>query len=355
MNPIVGIIGINGRYGAWLERFFRSLDCIVIGSDLDTEFSNRQVVEQADVVIFSVLPIATATDLMEGLARFSRPEQLWLDVTSVKSKPMKAMLLSKASVVGLHPVCAPPVELSLKGQTLVVCRGRCSDPWNVWLDQVFEKTAARIEVFDPDDHDRLMMPIQGPTQAGAVLMAMVLKNLKVDVSATLGLASPVYKLGLGLTGRILSQPELYADILTANPYMITVVKELEHQARRLRSMIADGDPDVLSSAIQSAADHFGQANITSSFDLFTDLSRVMSDLSREHSITIEAAEDRPGLLWQISQIFAEEQINLNAVHSFRQSNGVFKFKVGFDCLVGSTEAKRAIARIKELSWVVKVT
>ena len=53
---VVGIIGINGRFGQMLKGFFEQLGCSVIGSDekKPTGLSNAQVVEQSEVVVFSV-------------------------------------------------------------------------------------------------------------------------------------------------------------------------------------------------------------------------------------------------------------------------------------------------------------
>ena len=59
-----------------------------------------------------------------ALADGSEAGKLWLDVTSIKSAPVDAMLCSHAEVAGLHPMTAPPKAPTLKGRVMVVCEAR---------------------------------------------------------------------------------------------------------------------------------------------------------------------------------------------------------------------------------------
>jgi prephenate dehydratase len=65
---VVGIIGINGRFGKMLKGFFERLGCTVIGSDRDkpTSFTNDEVVQQAEAVIFS-LSIKRTVEVIRSL------------------------------------------------------------------------------------------------------------------------------------------------------------------------------------------------------------------------------------------------------------------------------------------------
>ncbi|MEK7063938.1 MAG: prephenate dehydrogenase/arogenate dehydrogenase family protein, partial [Patescibacteria group bacterium] len=102
---VVGIIGINGRFGQLLKSFFGQLGCSVIGSDekKPTGLSNAQVVQQSEVVIFSV-PIKDTPAVIRSVLHGVREDQLLMDVTSIKQPAVEAMLESKAQVVGLHPM-----------------------------------------------------------------------------------------------------------------------------------------------------------------------------------------------------------------------------------------------------------
>ena len=54
---------------------------------MQTELANQQVVEQADVVIFALTIRHTGKAIRE-LVSASRPEQLWLDIPSLKPIPI---------------------------------------------------------------------------------------------------------------------------------------------------------------------------------------------------------------------------------------------------------------------------
>ena len=122
----IGIIGGNGSFGQWLVNFFESLGYEVLISDVGTQLTNEQVVEQSKVVIFSV-PISKTVEVIKEMAPFSREGTLWLDITSLKTDAVNAMLKSKASVIGMHPMFKPS-SLSMRGQTVVPCLNR-PDNW----------------------------------------------------------------------------------------------------------------------------------------------------------------------------------------------------------------------------------
>src|SRR6266404_993853 len=83
----VGIIG-RGKYGQFLERLFIEFGTEVISSDIkdgpNVKVRNQSVVDRSDVVIFSVPPRETVA-VIESLISYSRPDQLWMDVTSIKT------------------------------------------------------------------------------------------------------------------------------------------------------------------------------------------------------------------------------------------------------------------------------
>lgn len=341
---VVGIIGTNGRFGQWLKRFFESLGHPVIGSDLDTEMTNQAVVEQANVVVFSVWPSVTAAVIRE-MVPFSRPDQLWLDITSLKVEPVEAMLESQAEVVGLHPMCAPTVK-TLKGQTVIVCPVR-AHKWLGWILKVLTDSQATIKLAAPEDHDRQVAFVQGLPHAAILVMAAVLRRMGVDVSESLEFTSPFYRIAWGLMGRILAQnADLYADIQMLNPNIPVILTALEEEMRRFRELVVSGDKDAFLKEFGASAEHFGEDNCREASTLFDHLNRLMTDLSEDNSVILQVVEDRPGILHQISGILAEAGINLTSFHSFRAGEG-YRFWVGLDRPRRSPEVQAALKRINE--------
>ena len=111
----IGIIGGKGVIGSFLANFFRKKGEQVFVSDLDTKLSNRELIEQVDVVAFSV-PLHLTESIIKDSIRFTRKEQLLLDFSSLKVSSIKAMMKSKANVIGLHPMFRPSKN-GVKNQT----------------------------------------------------------------------------------------------------------------------------------------------------------------------------------------------------------------------------------------------
>lgn len=104
MPKKVGIVGVNGRYGQWLAKFFiTKMGCHVFG--IDTE-NNKIITERlsgvgkykyiedkidlvssVNILIFSV-PIELTASIIQEYALLSKEkskDQLWMDITSIHS------------------------------------------------------------------------------------------------------------------------------------------------------------------------------------------------------------------------------------------------------------------------------
>ena len=99
----VGVIGGMGEMGRLFTRFFQDSSYQVEVADLGSKRSNREVLEEADIVLFAV-PLHETVTVIRELIAYVQPHQLLMDVTSLKVAPVQAMLQSPAAVVGLHPM-----------------------------------------------------------------------------------------------------------------------------------------------------------------------------------------------------------------------------------------------------------
>lgn len=269
MKHRIGIIGIHGQYGQWLKNFFETLGHTVIGSDLETELSNAEVVQQSDVVIFSV-PIRYTVEVIESVLGFGREDQLWMDVTSVKQKPVEAMMKSPAEVVGLHPMCAPTAP-TLKGQIMMRCDGRLNE-WAEFVETFMEASEAKVKHVSPEEHDRMMATIQALPHASVLSMAAVLRKRGVNVHDMLESTSAFYRIVWSLMSRILAQhADLYADIQMSNPSTVEILRELEDSLRELRERVEAGERDSFIDDFESSAEHFGKEELKGGYNLFEGL------------------------------------------------------------------------------------
>lgn len=276
-RKIIGIIGNKGHFGRKLKEFCVGEGFTVIGSDLNTALSNREVVEKSDVVIFSVPPRFTAP-VIEEVLPFSRPEQLWLDVTSVKVLPIEAMRRSKSEVVGLHPMSAPSVN-SFEGQVIVKCVERL-DKWRVWLDGFLLLTKANIVERPPHTHDVYGAVIQALLHDVLIAMMGMLGSIRshqFDPKLLLGQASPLFYLQLVLMGRVLSRDAgLYADIQLYNPYTLPALRSFEAHIKMLRRKIERRDTEGFMAVFKNVKSFFGEDDLQEFSDVFEEVVKIIA-------------------------------------------------------------------------------
>jgi prephenate dehydrogenase len=235
-----GIIGGTGKMGQLFVPVFERAGYEVMVSGRSTTLTDEDLARQCDIVIVSV-PIRTTVRVINRIAPLMRPGQILCDFTSLKVKPVEAMLKSAADVIGLHPMFGPTVS-SLRNQTIIVCPARVEDAALQNLVGVFRAEGVRCTLATPEEHDRMMAVVQGLTHFVTLCMAESIRRLGVDIGTTQEFTSPVYQIELSLIGRLLSQdPGLYADILTENPYVPEVLAACRKSAADLSAIVNSHD------------------------------------------------------------------------------------------------------------------
>ncbi len=236
----VGIIGGTGKLGQWFKKFFENNECKVLIASRKTKLKPKECAAKCDVVIVCV-PINVTVDVIKEIGPFVSEDALLIDFTSLKQKPVEAMLkYSKAAVIGTHPVFGPSVE-TIKNQTVVLCPSRPRE-WLTWLRHIFEKNGALIRITTPKKHDKMMSIIQGITHFSTISLAYTLKKLGMNVEESLHYTSPIYKVRMDMVGRLLNQdPALYADIELLNPENKKAIGEYMKSTQKLMEIIKEKD------------------------------------------------------------------------------------------------------------------
>jgi len=251
-----GIIGGNGRMGRLFVPVFEQGGYEVVVSGRSTELTNRDIAEQCDLVIVSV-PIHDTVRVIDEIAPLLRKDQLLCDLTSLKVRPVNAMLRSKAEVIGLHPMFGPTVH-SLRHQTIIACPARASDTALHDLLAIFRQQEAECTITTPEAHDRMMAVVQGLTHFVTLCMADSLRRLGISIDKTEAFTSPVYQIELSLMGRLLSQdPALYADILQQNPFVPEVLSACRSSAGDLCAIVESKDPEAFKNFFEQNSRHLG--------------------------------------------------------------------------------------------------
>ena len=341
MQPVIGIVGSAGAYGRWLSRFFAErMGLRVIGHDPADAASSSEasLLEHADVLVFAA-PIRSTPALIRHyltLSAGAETGRLWMDVTSIKSAPVDAMLLSKAEVVGLHPMTAPPKSPTLKGRVLVVCEARLRH-WRGWLEAFTDALEAECVRASPEQHDRVMALVQSMVHASHLAQAGVLKEqaaLAGELPALMTFRSAAFEMDAAILSRILSlNPAIYEDIQFGNPHTREVLRSLAVRVRRLSELVEDGS--------QAARDAFRREFLHESRDAmdgqaladgnytFERIGYLLADLGDPLSLSLHLPEDRPGSLRELLHVFERAGVNITSLHSSRTQAGEVHFRLGF--------------------------
>ena len=225
-------------------------------ADLGTVCTSREVVEASDIVLFAV-PLHLTISIIRDLVPFTRPDQLLMDLTSLKVAPVQEMLRSPASVLGLHPMFGGRVS-SLIGQTLVACPVRIDSPDWDGLRALFTETGIRVKETSPEEHDRMMSIIQVLFHMTTMLTGRVLRDLGVDIAETMEYTSPSYRLEINLLGRMFAQSgALYSAITEMNPYTADIISHFRQGLEDYEKWYRSQDLEAFIGDFEQSAAHLG--------------------------------------------------------------------------------------------------
>jgi prephenate dehydrogenase len=252
----VAIVGAHGRMGAWHTKLLRSYGCTVSEIDCDTPEQERLAALRAARSVLISVPIAITEEVIRKVIPELQPDALLLDLTSLKAKPLAAMLEHRGEVLGLHPMCAPS-EAGLLNQPVVVCRGRPGPKADGFIE-ILRTLGAQIREMDAQQHDKLMAVVQGLHHFYAVAFAHSFKALGLSPGETKQVSSPVYELRTQLMARILGQdPNLYVDIELENPYVPEVLRAYAQSVEQFKDAIERGSRSDCLAFFKEAVGVFG--------------------------------------------------------------------------------------------------
>jgi len=232
----VAIIGA-GKMGRWFTRFFlEEGDSVVVSSRsegkllrLREEFgveiaSNVDAVKKADRVLICV-PIENFGEVVKEIHSHVRPDQVVMDICSVKEMPVKVMheYIRAGVTLGTHPVFGPGVK-GIKGQNFILTptvkkEEAFAENFKGWL----EGRGAKVFIMSPRRHDELMSVVLGlPHFLGLVVCDALLDYGKFLEIEKVGGAS--YKILLTLAEAVASEE---TEFYTSLQMMLPEVEKIE--------------------------------------------------------------------------------------------------------------------------------
>jgi chorismate mutase/prephenate dehydrogenase len=234
--------------GRFFADWFRSSDYDVRVLDRDDWPHVRSLAKDVDLCLLAV-PIDLTAEVAAKVGPHLPAACVLADVTSLKRKPLEAMLHShRGPVVGLHPLFGPATA-TMDKQIVVVSPGRHPDQYQWLLDQLTVWGNVLVET-DAAEHDEIMGIVQALRHFATFAFGQFLHARRVPIARTLDLSSPIYRLELAMVGRLFAQgPEMYAEIVFATPERQSLQQNL--------ALVERGDKAEFVARFREVAEWFG--------------------------------------------------------------------------------------------------
>ncbi len=263
------IIGGTGETGRWFARFYKKhgFDVVIWGINKKKEIAEElgvafaddidNEIRSSDIVMISV-PINKTEKTIKDIAPKMSSGSLIMDITSIKTGPMEAMIKhtpEDVEILGSHPMFGPSIP-DIRGQIVIFTPVRCSK-WFPIIKSLYEDNGAHIEILEALEHDRMMAVVQGLTHFAYITIGTVFRDIEFDVAKSRRFMSPMYDIMLDLVGRILAQnPYLYA-MIQMNPEVEKVHKAYIDQCNLMADIVIKKDIEGFVGLMKKAAAHFG--------------------------------------------------------------------------------------------------
>jgi|TARA_B100000700_G_C14954422_1_gene813257 chorismate mutase/prephenate dehydrogenase len=257
LSPIV-IVGGQGAMGQlFAQQFIRSgYDVRIL--DKEQQADSEAILAGAKLVLVSV-PINALEQVVAALPTLD-DDCLLVDITSVKQKPLKALMAAHSGpVVGLHPMFGPDISHWVK-QTVVVCEGRNHEVAKGLMAQL-QIWGCQVVEMDAKKHDEAMQIIQVMRHLTTFVYGQFLAKQSHTLAELRSCSSPIYQLELMMVGRLFAQsPELYSDIMLAQfddvePLLASYQDTFADTLEKLKA----GDKESLINAFANAKEYFSDA------------------------------------------------------------------------------------------------
>jgi prephenate dehydrogenase len=245
----IGIIGGTGGMGGVFAGLFRKEGYTIHVAGRQRGPDIPQMAEQCQVVIISV-PLNITLQIIEQVGPHMRKGSLLMDLTSLKTEPVKAMLQSSpAEVIGLHPLFGPGVD-AIAGHTIVLCPAR-TEGWLDWVRDIFTRHEATIIETSPERHDELMALVQALNHLNSITMGMVLQEWGEDLADVQRFTTPMFHTKLDIIREIFTNnPRLYAEIITMNPHTDKILDCYGRALADVATLIKAGDAGALAELME---------------------------------------------------------------------------------------------------------
>ena len=250
------MVGGMGSMGQYFSQWFDDSGYKVRILDRNDWLNVGRLCHGIELAIISV-PIEVTAEVAGKLGPHLPVDCVLADVTSIKERPLNAMLEAyQGPVIGLHPLFGPTTS-TMDKQIIVVTPGR-NLPSCRWLIDQFSAWGTIILQVNAQEHDEIMSIVQTVRHFATFAFGQFLCHKQIDLSRTIEFSSPIYRLELGMVGRLFAQdPSLYSEIIFASPKRLALLKDYLSSLTNNLAMVEKGDKEMFCAEFKKIADWFG--------------------------------------------------------------------------------------------------
>ena len=276
----IAIIGGSGRMGRWFANFLLKdgNEVIITGRNqrklmevkqqLGVEVAtNAEAVNSADAILISV-PIDNFEGVVEQIKPYTHPEQLIMDITSVKVFPVEMMHkhIKTGLVLGAHPVFGPGAKDITNHSFILTPTNNGERTAAGKIRRYLETRGAKVALMTPDEHDELMTVILGLSHFIAIVSADTL--LGTDrLSQMREIGGITFRVLLTLVESVISEdPELYASLQMSLPGTMEIEELFQRRVKTWADLVKNRDKqgfaqrmDALKNRLEKVVPGFGEA------------------------------------------------------------------------------------------------
>jgi len=241
--------------GQLFADFFKERDLKVLISDRGTKLKNSDLAKKADITIVSV-PIDRTEKVISQVVKHIPKDSALMDFTSIKEKPVKAMLEGHCEVLGMHPMFGDTNPVP--GQTIILTPIKRSGTWTKWIEKFFRTHKLKIIKMSPKEHDKAMNVAQAFIHFADIAFTDTLRRIKMPVNEILKYTGTASELKLQLAARLIAQdPNLYGNIQFENQNILKTIDLYIKSMQQLQKIIKKKDLKAFTKLFLNARKYLG--------------------------------------------------------------------------------------------------
>lgn len=251
----VAVIGGSGKMGQWCASFLlkdgyevtisgrEKKKLIEAGKKLGVATAdNIAAAKNTDVIVLSVT-IENFESVVKELSPFVKPEQIVVDITSVKTMPVEVMhkYLKTNSLLGIHPVFGPGARGVANQNFVLTPTNNEEQKLAEKVKEYLESRNARVTLTTPEEHDKTMAVVLGLAHFISITAADTLAN-SGNLPLMRALAGSTYRVLLTLVESVISEdPNLYATLQMNLPNLAEFEEQFRQNAREWSDLVKSKD------------------------------------------------------------------------------------------------------------------